>query len=243
MAKTPAPRRAASARPDRKIKAKQAPAATVKPGPGGTRDYLVQDIIKRLYDGEYEPGQRLQETQLTATYGVSRGPVREALNALAAMNIVELTPQRGAQLRVLRIEEAIDTLVVAQNLIGLAARLAAQQAPDSKAGQRFRTCLEKLQTFKPDTEGSAFAVARDNFYAALTAMANNTELSRILPTVRVHLIRVQFRSLLRITDSTRLADYQKIAEAVFAGRARQAETAARAHIDRAITRLKSFSSE
>lgn len=241
MAKNSAPRHP-GASSGRNAQIKTNAAARAKPSTGGTRDFIVQDIIKRLYDGQYEPGQRLQETQLTAAYGVSRGPVREALNALAAMNIVELTPQRGAQLRVLRIEEAIDTLIVAQNLIGLAARLAALEDPESEAGQKFKACVDALQEFQPDTEGSEFAVARDNFYGALTAMADNSELSRILPTVRVHLIRVQFRSLLRATDSTRLQDYQRIADAVLSGRARQAETAARAHIERAIARLKSFSS-
>ena len=243
MAKSVTPRPPAAKKLGRKAQGHTNAPGRNKPAPGGAREFIVHDIIRRLYDGQYEPGQRLQETQLTATYGMSRGPVREALNALAAMNIVELAPQRGAQLRVLRIEEAIDTLVVAQNLIGLAARLAASQDPNSKAGEKFKACVDALQQFEPDADDSQFAIARDNFYRALTAMAGNSELSRILPTVRVHLIRVQFRSLLRVTDSTRLQDYQRIADAVLSGQARQAETAARAHIERAIARLKSFSSE
>ena len=56
------------------------------------RERVVRDLIRGLYEGRYKPGQRLIEAQLTATYGISRGPVREALNRLAASGIVVLTP-------------------------------------------------------------------------------------------------------------------------------------------------------
>lgn len=205
----------------------------------GVRETIVRDIVRGLYDGRYEPGQRLTEAELTNAYAVSRGPVREALNVLAARNIVELTPQRGAQVRVLPIDEAIDTLVVAQNLIGLAARLAASNG-DPPGRARLEAALAKLSAFNPDTGSAEYAIARDGFYGALTALAANVQLNRILPTVHIHLIRVQFRPVLRSTDASRHRDYQRIAEAVLAARPREAEAAARAHIERAIGKLLAF---
>lgn len=209
------------------------------PHEAGVREGIVRDIVRGLYDGRYEPGQRLPEAELTRAYAVSRGPVREALNVLAARNIVELTPQRGAQVRVLPIDEAIDTLVVAQNLIGLAARLAALNG-DPTGRARLKEALAKLSAFNPDTGSAEYAIARDGFYGALTALAANVQLSRILPAVHIHLIRVQFRPVLRSTDASRHRDYQRIAEAVLAARPRDAEAAARAHIERAIGKLRTF---
>lgn len=207
---------------------------------GSARDGVVRDIVRGLYDGRYEPGQRLQESQLTDAYGLSRGPVREALNALAVMGIVDLTPQRGAQVRVLGIEEAIDTLVVAQALTGLSARLAAGQSTSQEARERLERALETILAFEGEAGGAAFGIARDAFYAAITAMAANVELSRILPTVRIHLIRIQFRSVLRVNDSRWRSDYRRLAQAILAGKPSEAEAAARAHLGRAIEGLRAF---
>ena len=128
------------------------------------------------------------EGQLTSLYGVSRGPVREALNILSARGIVDLVPQRGAQVRVLGIEEAIDTLIVAQTLIGLSARLAASRTPEVSQQERLIKALEAICEFDDEAGGADFAVARDSFYGAIKAMASNLELSRVLPTVRIHQI-------------------------------------------------------
>jgi DNA-binding GntR family transcriptional regulator len=208
------------------------------PANSGARDMIVRDIVRGLYEGRYEPGQRLQEAQLTSAYGISRGPVREAIYALAAMNIVELVPQCGAQVRIVSIRDAIDTLIVAQQLIGLSARLAADRYEDGTARQMLNAALEAINGFDANEMSAASAISRDAFYRAITNMAANAELSRLLPMVRVHLIRIQFRFVLRADDGRRRADYRRIAAAICAGESTKAETAARAHLARSIALLK-----
>ena len=181
-------------------------AVTEKPEPGGTRDFVVQDIIRRLYCHDLEPGQRLQEAQLADDYGVSRGPIREALYALAAVGVVELQSQRGAHLRVLRLEEAIDALLVIQQLTGFAARQAALQNHDSEAGRRFKACIDSLNDFPSDADTTETSALRERFFLVLSDLANNKELSRILSAVQIHLIRTQYNFLLREIDLVRIRD-------------------------------------
>jgi DNA-binding GntR family transcriptional regulator len=138
------------------------------------RETIVRAVIRGLYEGRYEPGQRLLESELTAAFGVSRGPVREALNRLAAMGAIELTLQRGAQVRVLTIDQAIDILVVVQALIGTAARLAASRIGAPGAAAHMRAALEAVETFDPADRSAEYAIARDGFYRALTSIANNS---------------------------------------------------------------------
>jgi DNA-binding GntR family transcriptional regulator len=203
----------------------------------GASRALFDDVLAGLYEGRYEPGQRLVEAQLTSAYGMSRGPVREALNALAAIGVVELTPQRGAQITFLGIQQAIDILIVTQSLIGTAARLAAMNIDKGDGRERMQAALNALAAFDSNDNSPAFAIARESFYATLKQVSGNSELRRILPGVQVHIIRVQYRAILRDIDGSRFSDYGRIAEAVIAGNPAAAEAAAKTHIGRAIKAL------
>ena len=56
------------------------------------RDEIKEDILK----GDLKPGQRLIESRLCEKYDLSRPPVREIINQLAAEGYIELIPNRGA---------------------------------------------------------------------------------------------------------------------------------------------------
>ncbi|WP_184067640.1 GntR family transcriptional regulator [Sphingosinicella soli] len=201
------------------------------------REQVVRSIICGLYDGRYTPGQRLKEIDLTKSMHVSRGPVREALNRLAASGIVSLTLQRGAQVRRLSRDEAIGILVIVQSLVGIAARFAAERA-GVEDSERLNAALNRLVHFDPASNAPEHALARDHFYATLTDVSGNAELKRILPTVQIHLIRTQFRAEMAVTHRHRHDDYRRITKGVMAGKPAAAENAAKAHIARAIAALR-----
>ena len=202
------------------------------------RDRVIKDVVSGIYSGKYKPGQRLIEAQLTQGWGISRGPVREALNRLAAMGLVELTPQRGAQICSLSPKEAINSLVVAQGLVGIAARLAAQRQDDQEGRGRLSAVISGLLQFDQTSSSAEYALARDSFYSALTKLADNSTLSSVMTQVHMDIIRVQFRSELRKVDRRRHRDYVDIAQAVLEGNASKAEKLARAHLDKSINAIK-----
>lgn len=204
---------------------------------GGHREAIAAAIIRHLYEGLYVPGQRLTETQLMQDFKTSRGPIREALSHLAAIGAVELTPQRGARLHVLTIREALDTLSVVENLFSYAARLAAVR--ELNVGERARL---KNAGASSDPAGSSndFSAMREDVYSVVTDLSNNTELKRLLPASRSHLVQVQFRSALYSADRYRHRDLERIVEAVLTGQGTAAEAAVRTHIGRAKRALFAF---
>jgi DNA-binding GntR family transcriptional regulator len=203
---------------------------------------IFRDILEGLYEGRFVPGQRLVETDLTSIYGVSRGSVREALNRLAAEGVVALNLHRGAHIRLLTQAEVEDILVLLELLIGLAARLAAQKLKDaaksSEPRKNFLRICEQLIAFEDRPETYDLIRARNRFYRSLIDLGGNDALARVLPSMSVHLIRVQFRAFQSQVDKERFLDYRQIAEAVVAGDPRRAELAGRRHIRRLASGLK-----
>src|SRR5438105_15193550 len=53
------------------------------------REQLKEQLLARILDGEYEPGERLVETQIAKEFGTSQAPVREALRDLEALRLVQ----------------------------------------------------------------------------------------------------------------------------------------------------------
>lgn len=206
------------------------------------RDKVIRSILRGLYEGKYEPGQRLIEANITEEMDVSRGPVREAFNRLDAMGVIELLPQRGARIRVLGLQDAIDTLVVVQALVGVAARLATERA-DDEGRARLRAAIAALASYDPTTSSADYARARDGFYATLSQIAGNAALGRAMLNVHIHLIRVQFRSVLHSVGHARHTDYKDIAQAVEEGEAARAERLARQHVGRSIRAMQKVASQ
>src|ERR1700750_1796687 len=86
---------------------------------------IVESIREGIRQGHYSPGHRLIESDLTREFGVSRGPVREALGRLQVEGLVEIAPHRGASVRRMTRHDVDELVVVRQMLQGGAARLAA----------------------------------------------------------------------------------------------------------------------
>lgn len=195
-------------------------------------DKVFRGIIRGLYDGQYVPGQRLVETDLTRSFGVSRGSVREALNRLTAEGVVLLNLHRGAHIRSLTREEAFEIADLLEVLIGLSARLAAKRIDLPGHRALLRSSVTALVENERRAAFFEFVLARNAFYKTLLQISGSNELKRVLSSVQVNLVRIQSRvfEVGSGRESLRLNDYRAIAGAVQAGDARRAEAAARRHV-------------
>ena len=88
------------------------------------RDSLEQRIV----GGELGNGKRLDETELSSFYGVSRTPVREALQRLAESGLAEHLPRRGTFVRSPSLSQLVEMFEVMAELECMAIRLAARRA-------------------------------------------------------------------------------------------------------------------
>src|SRR6056297_3474100 len=85
--------------------------------------HQLQDAIVR---GELAPGSKITEPGLSKTYGISRGPLREAMRRLEAHRLIERVPHVGARVVKLSMKELLELFDVREALESMAARLAAE---------------------------------------------------------------------------------------------------------------------
>lgn len=140
---------------------------------------ISDDMTRRIMAGELPGGTRLVELDLAEFYGVSRGPIRDALRILAYCGLVDLYPRRGAVVIAFDRNTLADAFNVHAVLSGLNARYAAMmRAPDNLAemGRRVRDLevLAQDEKCKP----LRFALASGRIGPALTRCADSTILQR-----------------------------------------------------------------
>ena len=87
----------------------------------GASERAYEEIRKRLLRGDFAPGARLSESELSELCGVSRTPVREALRRLALEYFVRIEPNRGAFVIDWSREDIVDMFEMRSMLEGLAA--------------------------------------------------------------------------------------------------------------------------
>ncbi len=93
-------------------------------------DEVAFRLRAEILDGKIPPGSRLQHEELATRFGVSRTPIREALRQLQALNLVVVTPNRGATVRVPTRAELAEVYELRADLEGFACELACERATD-----------------------------------------------------------------------------------------------------------------
>lgn len=124
-----------------------------------TSSVRVYDGIRRgIATGEFADGERLREEDLAARYGVSRTPVRTALQQLANDGFVVMTPHAGALVRGYDLREMHEIFEVRALLEPRAARLAARERNDTHLTELQDLC-RKMEAFGQTTEPDYLAIA------------------------------------------------------------------------------------
>ena len=136
---------------------------------------LVQrEIERRIVAGELSPGAKLNEAELAAAMGISRGPVREAFRALEQAGLVHTEKNRGVFVRQVSLEEANEIYEVRAALEAQIGRLAAGRAKPPQI-ERLRAIVKRMRAAGRDPE--AYFPLNIEFHEALAEAAGNRALA------------------------------------------------------------------
>jgi DNA-binding GntR family transcriptional regulator len=116
-----------------------------------TFDSIKADII----DGELAQGTKIVESDLALKYGISRGPLREAIHRLEQIKLIVRVPHAGSRVVTLDTKMMEDIYTARESLEGMAARLAARLMPDTEIAA-LSTLLDQHEASISETEGKAY---------------------------------------------------------------------------------------
>ena len=193
-------------------------------------------ILEAIDSHIYKPGDRLVESELADRLGVSRTPVREALQRLETQSLLT---RDGRSLIVASLDhtQMSELYVVRGELEGLAARLAARHAtPEEVAVLQDMLAADHALINDP----AALSRANRRFHKQIHLASHNRFLVQQLDLVHRSMALLATTSLsAEGRSSDTLQEHARIVEAIAAGNGDAADAALRAHISQAfVTRLK-----
>lgn len=193
-------------------------------------------ILQAIDSGVYKPGDRLVENELAERFGVSRTPIREALQRLETQSLLA---RDGRSLIVASLDhnQMADLYVVRCELEGLAARLAARHATQEEI-RVLRQMVEADRKLLGDP--AALARANRRFHKQVHLASHNPFLVRQLDLVYRSMALMATTSLaVEGRGEKALAEHERIVDAIAEGNGPEAYAALRDHISVAFeTRLR-----
>ena len=193
-------------------------------------EYLKKALEDEIVSGRLLSGMHLDEQRLADWFGVSRTPVREALRALVAINLVEKRPRRGFIVKRITVSELADLFEAMALMEAACGRLCTQRMNQQELS-RFHVLYEQMSLTVTNNDADEYAELNSRFHAMLYQCSHNQALAESVSNLRQRTApfrRAQFRMTQRIHASHR--EHHAILNSIITRQADDAYVQLYAHI-------------
>lgn len=196
-------------------------------------DRICEEMKQAIVSGRLAQGAKLNEPVLAREFGISRGPLREAIRRLEGLGLVRHVPHAGARVVRHSLEELVEIYHVREALEGMAARLAAS-AISAAAVAELYALLDAHERDIAASDGQAYVQQEGDFdfHYRIIQAARNHKLTQMLLGDLYHPVRMY-----RVQASQRahrpqraLTEHRRIVDALADGDGELAELLMRRHI-------------
>ena len=193
-------------------------------------DQIALQLEELIFDGTFEDGQRLDEVRLADQFGVSRTPLREAIQRLALSGMVELIPRRGAFVRQPGPVELMEMFEVMAELEAACGRLAAMRITDAALAD-LRNANARCMAAVEARDSDSYYTENERFHRIIYHQSGNSFLEQETRKLHKRLMpfrRKQLRFRGRMAQS--MAEHEAIVSALEDGDSARAEDTLRKHV-------------
>jgi len=192
----------------------------------------IADMLRdMIMTGKLQEGDKVNETDLCNTMGISKTPLREALRVLSVEGLIRLVPHRGAFVTKPTFEEIAEMFAVMSLLEGFCARTACE-----KMNKRDFSRLEKLHSRLEENferqHQEAYIRINNQYHALVQEIAGNRTLNQIVDGLRKKILLYRFQSLnLPGRFEASIREHRELLEAFRNRDHRKAESLMRQHLN------------
>jgi DNA-binding GntR family transcriptional regulator len=195
-----------------------APAQADARGDQIVRRTLHHDVLERLrqmiFDGELPAGSKVRENDLCERFGVSRTPMREALKVLANEGLVRLTPNRGAVISDITLQDLEDAFPVMGALEALAGELACVSITDREIAE-IRELQDRMVECYENRDLASYFELNQEIHLRILQAARNKTLSAMTKSLGDRLRRARYMANISTTRwAQALSEHTAILEAL-----------------------------
>ncbi len=189
-----------------------------------------QEVKQIILEHQVPPGGKLNEIELAAALGISRTPVREALNRLGKEGFVEIFPQRGAFVIQYSPKDVHELFLIRENLEGLAAGLAAERVTDRDL-TRLESCIRGFKEPYQKRDVQRYARQDFRFHQTIVQMSDAGRLINLISTL-LDQIRIFRLTPIGLSDQMKsaLIEHQELLDALRRRDPEEADRRMRQHI-------------
>ena len=181
---------------------------------GGRANEIRVALQEEIESGKLPPGAPLDERALAARFQVSRTPVREALQQLAARDLVRIAPRQGVTVSRLSISQVRAIMESIGELEGLCAKLAARRVDDTLRAQ-LDEAVQRCQDAAVQGGTEEYAYANTFFHETIYAGCRNPHLAGLIRSARQQIQRYRMRDFVtKAQISSSLQEHLKVARAI-----------------------------
>jgi DNA-binding GntR family transcriptional regulator len=209
--------------------------------PDDSRPAVTEALRAAILTGEYAPRQRLVEIDLCERFGTSRFILRSALQELSAQGLVEFQRNRGARVREISLDEAIEITQVRILLEGLLAGRAAERATRADVGM-LRKIVKDMRTAVEKSELLTYSDLNASLHQAIRDIAAHETTARLLRQLRDQTVRHHFSlSLVPGRPTVSLPQHEAIVAAIAAHDPGAAQHAMHEHLQSVVEAFQALS--
>ena len=209
----------------------------IRQGSASLEARVYNELREALLCGQFKKDEWLTEHMLTQKLGVSRTPVRSALQRLAEDGLVSLIPNKGAVVIGITKEDIIDIYRIRMRLEGLASAMAAKKITEEEKRQLSENvALSEFYIQRGDTEH--IKELDTVFHRTIYEASGSRMIARILSDLHRNTKAYRRRSIgVPGRSDKMMEEHREILSAVLSGNAEEAERLTSAHIERAMENM------
>lgn len=207
---------------------------------GGATERIVEALRESIVTLELAPGAVLDKSALTARFGVSRFPVSEALNRLKAEGLVDIRPQSGSTVSLIRLGDVRENMLLRRALEAEIVALLAERGDAALLTELERNLRYQKTAFEAGDRPGFYRLDLE-FHDLLISAAGYPRVRATVESARLGLDRVRRLLASPRRHAVTYEEHRRIVATIAAGDPVAARAAMVDHLDAVMVELEAFS--